>query len=631
MSPTATATSAPQNPPPAGEFVGDALSLTPYREQLTSNEVRHLLCKFALCGTPALYQIGITQGRTALVQAMLNYESDSRTLTERIQTSTRLGGISVDDYALASAYEARSQRPCGPAADHSWTAKSAQFYWLTQLLHGSPLRENLGLLLSQHLPVNFNVTVDTGLGGGCSSNWSLKGYIDLMRVHALGRAPQTPLEIPVTSSYQGLLTDLLQDYQMGLYLNHLQPMIAVPPPGFNYWHTGFHNSNFGREILQVFSLGQFNVFDGRRNYTEHDVRAVSESLAGYANEFSTALSQVPTLRTTPWRLFPSINEGRWVEWNPALRHVGTKTIFEHEVAPVRKSGDLTPLDVIDSIVQHDGFAYVPRRLFSSSVYPLAASQSPSVGFDSSYQNLLGQLDDTFRSHGFRLRDYYSTLMNSSATFSRKARFGCISNGSTHLLRLLRTLQLPVHTTQSNLELGVVSSYSQLIDLSMPSLNDSIGLAPSIFGFNECGDSDGTPEELNFGQKQLMSQEMLGRFNLPFELMTYYTEGNVWWLDVKQPQEGFSTELLLPPGNPNPTAAQLLSHFEGLFGVTLSSQERSIIMNFLDPQSGTRPRWSPTASLPPNPMLPNQPRKRIIDARAALLVAIFSNLPDVNVR
>jgi hypothetical protein len=163
------------------------------------------------------------------------------------------------------------------------------------------------------------------------------------------------------------------------------------------------------------------------------------------------------------------------------------------------------------------------------------------------------------------------------------------------------------------------------------MNDSIGLAPSIFGYNECGDTDGTPEEFNYGQKQLMTQEMLGRFNMPFELMLFYTEGNVWWWDVKRPQEGFDPRRLLPPGVPNPTAAQIVAHFENLFGVTLSASERGAIMRFLDPTTGTRPRWSTTASLPANPYLPNQPRKTIMEARLPLLVSIFSNLPDVNVR
>jgi hypothetical protein len=616
---------------PQGEFAGDPASLVAYREQLTPNEVRHLLCKYALCGTPTLYEIGVTQGRTALINALFDYESAPQTASERAQTEQRLGGLAVEDFALSTAYEARGTNPCGPSATHSWTVGSAQSYWLSRLLNDNPLRENVGLLLSQHIPVNFGVTSDTGVGGGCSGNWTFKGYIDLMRTHALGRPPQTPEERPVTSSYRGFLTDLLEDYQMGLYLNHLQPRVHVPPPGYNYWHVGFHNSNFGREIMQVFSLGQFNVYTGRRNYTDNDVRAVSESLAGHVNEFAQRLNQVPALKRTPWRLFPAINEGRWAEWSPTLRQVGTKTIFENEAPPVRKSGDLTPPDVIDSIVAHQGLAYVPRRIFSSSVYPLAAAQSPMTAADPGYQALLGQLDSTFRVNDLRMRDFYRVLMNSSASFSQRARFGCIANGAVHLLRLIRTLQLPVTNTRSDDTQSIKSTYYQILDQLMPSMNDSIGLAPSIFGYNECGDTDGTPEEFNYGQKQLMTQEMLGRFNMPFELMLFYTEGNVWWWDVKRPQEGFDPRRLLPPGVPNPTAAQIVAHFENLFGVTLSASERGAIMRFLDPTTGTRPRWSTTASLPANPYLPNQPRKTIMEARLPLLVSIFSNLPDVNVR
>ncbi|MBN8548995.1 MAG: DUF1800 family protein [Deltaproteobacteria bacterium] len=633
--PTRTATATPTRTPTAtpntasGEFSGDALSLTPYREQLTPNEVRHLLCKYALCGTPQLYAIGIQYGRTALVNALLNYDTEPLLTNERAEIQNRLGGQSVDDFALASAYELRTPFPCGPNSSHSWSSDTARTYWLAHLLNGDPLRENIALHLHHHMPINFDVNINGGIGGGCSSGWTYKAYIDLLRMHALGRAAQTPQERPITSSFKVLLTDMLQDYQMGLYLNNIQPWIIVPSPGYNYWHVGFHNSNFARELLQVFSLGQFNVYDGHRNYSENDVHSVAEALAGNINEFG-RLSQVPLLQQTPWMLNPAIDDGRWLEWNSGFRQVGTKTIFENEATPVRKTGDLTPPDVIDSISKHSGFAYVPRMLFNRSVYPLASVLPPIQGEDGDYQDLLQNLDSNFRGNDFRIKNFYQTLMNSSASFSSRARWGCISNGSLHLLRLIRTLQLPVTTLHSPATYDW-STFGQLLSISMPSMNDVIGAAPSIFGYNECGDTDGTPEQANYGQGQLTTQALLGRFNMPFDLMKYYQEGNLWYADVKVPQEGFTIDQLLPPGNPNPTAAQLLSHFENLFGVTLGTQERSIVMNFLDPPSGARPRWSASAALPGNAARPNPPARSILIARTSLLVTIFSNLPDTNIR
>lgn len=617
--------------------MGDPLSLAPYREQLTGNEVRHLLCKFALCGTPDLYNIGVQYGRTALVNALLNYESEPRLAAERTRIRSRLGGLSVEDYALGIAWQARGGA-CGSLAPYNWTPETTQYYWFTYLANGSPLRENIALLLGYHIPVNFAVNLDGGIGGGCSSGWTYKSYVDLLRVHALGRTPITSEERPVTSSFKGLLSDLLQDYQMGLYLNHIQPWVIMPS-GFGDWLPGLISTNFGRELLQVFSLGQYNVYDGRANYTEHDVEQVSESLAGNVNPFAPnawdpqpVLNQVTELKQTPWRLDPAINEGRFLKWSPAYRQVGQKTIFENESSPVRKTGDLVPSDVLDSIARHEGFAYIARMLFNRTVYQLHASMPAAQGTDGAYTSLLSSLDQNFRANDLRIAPYIGTLLNSSAAFSTKARNACIPNGTVHLTRLLHLLQLPVTQYTSDATYPGGTFYETFARLMAP-MNDVLGSPPSIFGYNECGDTDGTPDENNYGQAQLMTQEQLGKFNLPFELMNYYLEGNVWWYDHKGPQEGFTVDQLFPTGVLQPSPSQLISYFEGLFGVTLSSAERTIVMNFLDPTDGSRPRYSTTAALPAQPLFPNEtkPAGSLMRSRVALLVTIFSNLADVVVR
>jgi hypothetical protein len=223
-----------------------------------------------------------------------------------------------------------------------------------------------------------------------------------------------------------------------------------------------------------------------------------------------------------------------------------------------------------------------------------------------------------------MRDYFTMLMNSEAAFSTKARYGCIADGKSHLVRLLRTLQLPVLTAVEHL-LG-----------QMASMGDVIAGTPAIFGYNECGDTDGTPGEANYGQGQLATQKMLGRYNMPFRLMKYYLEGDTIFTRPRVAQEGFTIDLLLPPGNANPTASQMITHFEGLFGVTLSTPERAIMMEFLDPPTGSRPRWSTNATVTPYVTYdpandgPLDPRGRMT-ARISLLVTLFSTLADTNVR
>jgi len=537
------------------------------------------------------------------MEALLNYDNsaDTQAIRDRVQAS--IAGQPVDAFARAKAQSVGTTTSCGTGAPFVWTPFSGQTYWLSFATKGDLLRESIALQLHQHIPVNFWVNVNGGLGGGCSSQWTYLSYIDLLRVHALGRPPQTADERPVTGNFKNFITDLLTDYQMALYLTHIQSRFLSG--GYWQWQVGVQNNNFARELLQLFTLGQYNVFTGALNYSENDVQEVARALAGNVNEYSANLPSVPALRQTPWR-HHGLTEGRWIENLPNHREPGTKLIFESAQAPVRKQGNLTTVDVVDSIVNHSGFAYVPRMFFSRSVYPGVSS------------GMVQALDQFFRGNNFSVPTLFRKLMSSEATFSLKARYGSIASGTLHLLRLINTLQLPVRNT-SAAATDSGASYGLVVN-QMRAMGDAPFEAPSVFGYGESGDGDGTPGERNFGRGLLGTQKLLGRFNMPYKLMEFYLEGNYLYRDPLVPQEGFNINSLMPSGVATPSATELLEHFENLFGVTLDAPRRAIALEFIDPQTSgsTRARWNST--------LP-----AVVKARVSGLVAIFANLPEVNVR
>jgi hypothetical protein len=578
------------------EFAGLEDELNQYRDDLSPREVKHLLCKFALCGNKTLYDYGKANGRAALTSVLLSYDTAPATAAVRADFTARTGAASPEAYGLLVGDSSSPVSTACPISGPLWDTSAAQNYWISDLVAGDPLRNHIAIHLHHQAPVNMDVNANGGLGGGCSSHWSYKGHVDLLRVHALGR-PGLPNA--VNGSYREFITDLLTDYQMGLFLSHVQPY--EHPYG---WHAGLANTNFGRELMQVFTLGPLNVFTGAPNYSTDDVREVSRALAGNINLYSSDLRQVPQLQARPWRLSNN-NSGRWFGWSAPHRDAANKLIFEN-IPEARRTGNLAPPDVVEAIFQHPGVAYVPRSLFYRSVYP------------STTNSVVEQLADQFRSSDFSLRELYSKFMNSSAVFSPKGRSACVATGSVHLMRLIRVLGLRVTDWTSNTSQGrgYDGTFGQIVSLLM-TMGDPLLQAPSIFGYNECGDTDGSPDAYNYGQGQLTTQLLLGRFNAPFALMQYYLEGNYVY-SLPLPQEGFSINELLPSGNTSPTPTAVIEEFEDRFGVDLNNEEFTIVRNYLDPTDGTRPRW-------------NGSDETLVKARVANLVAIFANLPSVNVR
>ena len=76
-------------------------------------------------------------------------------------------------------------------------------------------------------------------------------------------------------SYKQLLIDVTTMTGMMKYLNGYQNSAGHP------------NQNYGRELMELFSLGITHPKSGAQNYTETDVREVARSLTGYKLNWTT--------------------------------------------------------------------------------------------------------------------------------------------------------------------------------------------------------------------------------------------------------------------------------------------------------------------------------------------------------
>jgi uncharacterized protein (DUF1800 family) len=127
---------------------------------------------------------------------------------------------------------------------------------------------------------------------------------------------------------------VLRDYGMGNYRELLHQISH--DPAMLWWldqqmnHAGAVNENYGRELLELFSMG-------RGNYTEDDVKAAASAFTGWTHDQS----------------IPRYPNGWW-EFSFIFREddheYGEKTFLG-------RTGDLDGGDIIDEIVKQDATAH----------------------------------------------------------------------------------------------------------------------------------------------------------------------------------------------------------------------------------------------------------------------------------
>ena len=134
---------------------------------------------------------------------------------------------------------------------------SNQQNWVYRMINGNrPLQEKMALFWHGVLCTGF-AKIDHGR--------MMTVYINLFREHGMG-------------NYRELIQELSRHPAMVYYLDN------------NDNHKGSINENYGRELLELFSLGV--GMDGKFNYTEDDVKAASNAFTGW--------TVAPTLPVFPY-------------------------------------------------------------------------------------------------------------------------------------------------------------------------------------------------------------------------------------------------------------------------------------------------------------------------------------------
>ena len=237
---------------------------------------------------------------------------------------------------------------------------------------------------------------------------------------------------------------MFRKYGMGNYREMLVELSKNP--AMLYWldnnenHRDAVNENWGRELLELFSLGV-------SNYTEVDVREASRAFTGW--------TIAPKLPRQPFGRFP------WAfEYLGEDHDDGEKTFLGH-------TGNLNGEDIIDVIVKEPATArFICRHLYSFFVADEVQVPAWTIQ-DARDEDALEMMINAFEESGYEIKAVLRTMFNSD--FFKNARYSKIKSPAevvASTLKMVGSYQRPEPTIP---DIGPEATYMGQSLLDPPSV------------------------------------------------------------------------------------------------------------------------------------------------------------------
>ena len=222
----------------------------------------------------------------------------------------------------------------------------------------------------------------------CENTWQQEVELDMFRRHGMG-------------SFPNLLVEISRDPAMVFYLDNCMS------------HKGAINENYGRELLELFSVGV--GMDGQPNYTEDDVKACAQAFTGW-----TIGNSIPR--------YPHAQYGVKFIYDPNDHDDSEKTFLG-------ETGPWNGEDVIDIIARQPSTA----RFISRHLYNFFVADEPQVP---AWQDTpprdpeaIKMLEDEYFRSGYDIRSMLRVLFNSD--FFKKARFTKVKSPAETVIGTMR--------------------------------------------------------------------------------------------------------------------------------------------------------------------------------------------------
>ena len=234
-------------------------------------------------------------------------------------------------------------------------------------------------------------------------------------------------------------------------------------------HRQAINENYGRELLELFSMGV-------GNYTEDDIKECARAFTGWTIENAEYMA----LRSNSASIWPYSKIAWQFRYDEDDHDDGEKTFLG-------ETGRFNGEDIVDIIVKQPAAArFVALRLYQFFV---------SRDVDGDGERLIGDLERSYFDSGYEIRSMLRTLFNSDHFKSEAVRFVQVKSpaelivGTLRLARSLRWPTLEVH------DATLASGY----------MGQQLFGPPSVEGWHEGDewvDSGALVERVNFAAKYM---------------------------------------------------------------------------------------------------------------------------------
>ena len=254
-----------------------------------------------------------------------------------------------------------------------------QAHWLYRMVNTKkPLEEKMTLFWHMLFATAFSKSNNARMS---------QRQLEMLRRNSLG-------------DFKTLLLELSKDPAMIFWLDNQENT------------TDVHNENYGRELLELFSLGI-------GNYTEDDVKDCARAFTGWG--FSHMLLNGPYGRIT-WKF----------QFHPELHDFGEKTFLG-------ETGNFDGEDIIDIIVRQEATAqFISKRLFLHFVS------------DQVDQEAVDELAKVFLATNGNIREVMRALLMSDTFRSEKSYYAMVKSPADHVAgveRLVGDQRFPEFTIQ----------------------------------------------------------------------------------------------------------------------------------------------------------------------------------------
>jgi uncharacterized protein (DUF1800 family) len=280
---------------------------------------------------------------------------------------------------------------------------------------------------------------------------SLLNQVDMFRRSGMG-------------SFEDLLVELSQDPAMIVWLDNIEN------------HGSAINENFGRELLELFSMGI-------GNYTEDDIKECSRAFTGW----TLGNAEYMSIRAAKDSIWPYGRIAWHFDYREEDHDDGEKTFLG-------ETGNFNGENIIAIIAKQESTAqFVATRLFQF----FAADEVTEYG-----EKAIQAMMATYFSSGYQVRDMLRTLFHSDYFKSEEARYARVKNPVEMVVGAIR-----MAGSYQNPALGI-----EKVSQNMLFMGQGLLQPPTVEGWHEGSewiDSGALVERVNFVAKELSNVKSPG--------------------------------------------------------------------------------------------------------------------------